>query len=84
MKNIIKNNWYFVIPVVWFLIGWFYARSLEAWAGLGMMIITLVTTVALIVTVITYKATERLYWSVFIGFLSLIIIYGGIILVTFI
>ena len=57
------SRWGYLIPVVWVIAGILYARSLEAFAGIGVLIMTLVSGLALLIGIITWRATQKWYWG---------------------
>ena len=54
----------YLIPVIWFILGVLYARSLESWAGIGIMILVLVSTGGILIGTITWHITRKLLYSI--------------------
>ena len=57
------GRWGYLIPVAWTVAGVLYARTLEAFAGIGVLIITLISGLALFTGVITWRWSKRWYWG---------------------
>ena len=57
------GRWGYLIPVAWVIAGVLYARSIEAFAGIGVLIMTLISGMALLIGVITWRATQKWYWG---------------------
>ena len=68
------GRWGYLIPIAWVVAGVLYARSIEAFAGLGVLIMTLISGIALLVGVITWRATQRWYWGLVSTIISGILI----------
>ena len=71
----------YAIPVLWVVAGLLYATSVpkEGFAGIGELVITFVGGFALLVGVITYNVTKKVFWSIASvpgAFLLLILIVG--------
>ena len=82
MKDIIKKNWIFLIPVVFFFLGIAYARSVEAFVGIGIVVMTIIGTVALLSGTLTYRLTEKLLLSILVTGGVFVIVFGIIILLV--
>lgn len=80
LPEFITKNWIFLIPVLIFTSGILYARSIEAFAGIGMVIMTLIFTIATLVGAIYYRITNKVLLSILITVGAFLIILGGIIL----
>ena len=79
MKKI--NPWFlYIIPALWFVLGVLYARSLDAWAGIGVVIMVLVSTLGTLVGVITYHITRKWLPSIISAILSTIAIFFLVVL----
>lgn len=57
------GRWGYLIPVAWVIAGVLYARSIEAFAGIGVLIMTLISGLALLIGIITWRASEKWYWG---------------------
>lgn len=57
------SRWGYLIPVLWVVLGVLYARSIEAFAGLGVLIMTLISGLGLLIGIITWRATKKWYWG---------------------
>lgn len=68
-----KKYFLLLIPVIWFILGVLYSRTLEAFVGIGFFLMTLVSTIGLFGFFIAYIITNRVLFSLFIAFLSLIL-----------
>lgn len=77
-----KINFIFLIPILWFLIGLVYARSLESFASIGVMILTLVSSFGLLIGTIVFRVTKKPIISVVSTILLSVLIYILIIILV--
>lgn len=70
----------YTIPVIWFIGGLLYARTLDAFVGIGVMLLVIVSSVALLGGVISFHITRRILFSMFVGVISVVVLYGALIL----
>ena len=80
LPELLTKNWMFLIPVLIFVSGILYARSIEAFAGIGMVIMTLIFTIATLIGAISYRITNKVLLSILITIGAFLIVLGGIIL----
>ncbi|MFT4343965.1 MAG: hypothetical protein ACMXYE_04430 [Candidatus Woesearchaeota archaeon] len=76
-----KNSDWFIhlIPLVWFTGGVLYARSLEAWAGIGIIILVIISTFGLLAGTIVWHITKKIGYALATAVLSTIIFFGLIV-----
>ena len=74
------GRWGYLIPVVWVVAGILYARSIEAFAGIGVLIMTLISGLALLIGIITWRATQKWYWGLASTIVSGILIMALIVI----
>lgn len=77
-----KINFIFLIPILWFLIGLVYARSLESFASIGVMILTLVSSFGILIGTIIFRVTKKPIISVISTILLSVLIYILIIILS--
>lgn len=77
-----KKNLIFLLPIIWFISGVLYARNLEAFAGIGFIILTIVTSLGILIGSIVYRITNNPILSVISTILSTVIILIIIIILT--
>ena len=82
LPKIIKKNSVFLIPVLVFIIGIIYARSLEAFAGIGIVVMTLVLTLATLIGAISYRISQKILLSILIVVGSFIVLFGLLIILV--
>ena len=78
----VTKNWIFLIPILIFTSGILYARSIEAFAGIGMVIMTLIFTIATLIGAISYRITNKVLLSILIVAGSFIILFGLLIILV--
>ncbi len=78
MKTI--GRWGYLIPVVWIVLGVLYARSLEAFAGIGVLIMVLISGAAIAFGVFAWRLTKKWTWGLVGLAVSGLIIFGLIVL----
>ncbi|MCH8519413.1 MAG: hypothetical protein LAT82_01525 [Nanoarchaeota archaeon] len=81
-KTIIEKNWIFITPIIIFTTGLLYARSIEAFAGIGVMIMTLVLTFASIIGTISYRINPKLIFSILITIGVFVVSFGLLIVLV--
>ena len=73
----------FGIPVAVLVLGVLYARTLDAFAGIGMVVLTLIATTALTVGLVVYKKTLSLVPAIIAMIASVVLIFflirGGVV-----
>ena len=57
------GRWGYLIPLVVVIAGVIYSRSIEAFAGIGVLITTLISGLGLLIGIITWRATKKWYWG---------------------
>lgn len=70
----IIGRWGYLIPAAWVITGILYARSIEAFAGIGVLIMTLISGLALLIGIIIWRATQKWYWGLASTILSGILV----------
>lgn len=80
ITKLFQKNWIFLIPLLIFTIGILYARNIEAFAGIGVVIITILITFASIVGTIYYRITQKILFSVLLTIATFMLILGVLIL----
>ena len=74
------SRWGYLIPVAWVIVGILYARSLEAFVGIGVVIMVLISGAAIAFGVFAWRLTKKWTWGLVGLFLSGLIIFGLIVL----
>ena len=82
LPEIIKKNSVFLIPVLVLIIGILYARSLEVFAGIGVVIMTLVLTFATLIGAVSYRISQKILLSILIVVGSFIVLFGLLIILV--
>lgn len=73
-------RWGYLLPVAWLIAGVLYARSLEAFAGIGVVIMVLISSAAIAFAVFAWRLTKKWTWGLVGLFLLGLIIFGLIVL----
>lgn len=77
-----KKNIIFLLPIIWFISGVLYARTLESFAGIGFFILTLITFFGILIGTIVYRIKNNPIFSVITTIISTIIIFLFVIILS--
>lgn len=69
-----RSRLVYIIPFIWFFAGWMYSLSLDTFADIGMMILTIITTIALFIGIFTWRVTHKWY----MGIIAIILALAGL------
>lgn len=82
MNKIIKENWFFVIPIIWLTLWVLYARTLEAFTGIGIIILAVISTIALFAGTISYRINNKILYSIITVVITFTVVFFLLILYT--
>lgn len=82
LSETIKKNSIFLIPILVLIIGILYARSLEVFAGIGIIVMTLVLTLATLIGAVSYRISQKVLLSILIVVGSFIVLFGLLIILV--
>lgn len=75
------GNIILLLTIVWLISGVLYARGLEGFSGIGVLILTLVTSFGFLIGVIVYKMTNKPLVSVVSTIVSIILVFIFLIII---